>query len=243
MKSYSKSELDAIWLKYGASENANVRQKLVILSALEIAEVGILEFNSKNPCNVIDAKTSIVNYYFGGREGLLAESAAFVHDEWLKAIQSVIKPVPQDPIKQLKKIINVQLTFAAQWKEMGVFASYPNSSPLIRKLYFERFGKHTKEIIEYYLAVLTLLIADAKEGRRTTIDFQVGTVPKQKAKLLYKSLLAATSFSWSVHGLFVWTAGQHAPSHQISDKNFSKLTEKLAIKNHIDTIIDTAINS
>ena len=241
MPSFTTLNLDAIWENYGSGSQTSVKDKLVILSALEIADKGTLEFNAKTPCELIGAKTSIVNYYFGGREGLMAEAAAFVHDEWFRLVKISISPKQIDPVKQLRKLIKVQLSFASQWREMAVFASYPNSSPLIREIYFKRFGQHTKEIIEYYLAVITQLIDDARSGKKTVIDFELGHVPKHKARTMASSLLAATSFSWSVHGLFVWTAGQHAPSQKLEDKKFSSLTETFAVKHHINTIIESAL--
>lgn len=241
MPSFTTQDLDALWENYGSGMDTTVRQKLVILSALEIAKQGTLEFNAKTPCVLIGAKTSIVNYYFGGREGLMAEAAAFVHDEWFRLVNSLISRKAVDPEKQLKQLINVQLDFATKWREMAVFASYPNSSPLIRKIYFERFGQHTKDIFEYYLAVITQLIDDARSGKKSVIDFELGNVPKHKARKMASSLLAATSFSWSVHGLFVWTAGQHAPSQKLEDKKVSSLTETFAVKYHINTIIDAAL--
>lgn len=237
----SPVELEVLWETYGNGKKLTVREQLVILSAFEIARVGTLEFNAKNPCAAIDANSSIVNYYFGGREGLMAEAAVFVHDQWILAIQRSLSSKPSDPEKQMHKLIQADIAFVQEWGAMASFAAYPNSSPVLRSLFVERFESRAQDAVEYYLAVLTQLIFDARAGNKSLIDFDIGTLPKYKLATHASALLAATSLTWSFHGLTTWVAGQHAPSQHIEDPTTTPLTTKVAMKHHIKHCISSAI--
>lgn len=236
------SELEEIWAAYGEGEKLGVREKLIILSAVEISRVGIMEFNAKNPCAVIDAQSSIVNYYFDGREGLLAEAAYLVHKDWLKTVQSALSKKPSDPRKQLTAIMTAEMAYYRRWGEMAIFAAYPNSSPELRSKFFEKFHAASQTALEYYLAVLTVLIYDARKGEPSLIDFGLTDVPKSKLITHANAFLAATSLTWSIHGLGIWAAGQYVPSESIEDKKLTALTRVAAEKHHLKHIVDAAIN-
>lgn len=238
----NESDLATTWTLFDSSLSRGVREKIVLLSAIDMANNGTLDFNSKNPCALIGAKSSIVNYYFGGREGLMAEAAVFVHDQWIEGVRHVLSTRPSDPRRQILKIIESDLAFAERWGEMAVFASYPNSSPVLRQLYTDKFAQRAQDAMEFYLAVLTILISDGRAGRKSLIDFEIGNLPKFKVATHTSSLLAATSLSWSIHGLTVWAAGQHVPSRNIEDKRVSSMTTEFAKKSHIRKIIDSAFN-
>jgi hypothetical protein len=236
-----ESDLEALWARYGTTPKFGVREKLVILSAIEMADVGILDFNAKNPCAAIGANSSIVNYYFGGREGLMAEAGIFVHDQWINSVRVAVSTKPIDPVKQINLIIQSELAFTKHWKEMAVFGAYPNSSPTLRALYKERFEKRAQDALEYYLAVMTVLIHDARAGKKSLIDFELGNPPKYKMVTHSSAFLAATSLTWSLHGLTIWSAGQHAASQSIEDKRVTSITSQFAVKNHIKHVIASAI--
>lgn len=231
------AELSLLWEKYDKNNDLGTREKLVILSAVEMAKVGTLEFNAKNPCEAIGAKSSMVNYYFGGREGLMAEAAIFVYQDWIQSVQKCLTTKESDPVGQIKKIIDSDLDFAHRWGHMAVFASYPNSSPKLREIYHERFETIAQEGLEYYLAVLATLLSDARAGRKSRIDFSLGALPKSKLAANAPALLAATSLSWSISGLTIWSAGQHIASNNLDKKFKTSLTTKVAIRNHINHII------
>lgn len=232
-------QLNLLWARFGQSSDLGVREKLVILSAVEMAKVGTLEFNAKNPCEAIGAKSSMVNYYFGGREGLMAEAAIFVYQDWIYSVQKCLSKKVSDPVSQIKKIIDSDLEFTHRWGHMAVFASYPNSSPKLREIYHERFESIAQEGLEYYLAVLAILITDARAGRKSKIDFSIGNLPKSKLAANAPALLAATSLSWSISGLTIWSAGQHIASINLENKFKTSLTTKVAMRNHINHIINS----
>ena len=165
----TEAQLSLLWGKYGQSNDLGIREKLVILSAVEMAKVGTLEFNAKNPCEAIGAQSSMVNYYFGGREGLMAEAAIFVYQDWIQSVQNCLSTKESDPVGQIKKIIESDLDFAHRWGHMAVFASYPNSSPKLREIYHERFETIAQEGLEFYLAVLATLLSDARAGRKIVL--------------------------------------------------------------------------
>ena len=235
------AQLRHYWESFGRSNKLVIREKLVILSAVEMAQVGTLEFNAKNPCEALGAKSSMVNYYFGGREGLMAEAAIFVYQDWIQSVQKCLNTKPSDPVAQIKKIIASDLEFTRRWGHMAVFASYPNSSPKLREIYHERFESIAQEGLEYYLAVLATLISDARAGRKSCIDFSIGNLPQSRLAADASALLAATSLSWSISGLTIWSAGQHIASSNLETKFKTPLTTKVAIRNHINHIINSVV--
>jgi AcrR family transcriptional regulator len=238
----NESDFESLWAKHSDGATLGVREKLIILSAYEIRRVGVLEFNAKTPCEAIGANTSIVNYYFGGREGLMAEAAFLVHTDWVNTVVGSLSRRPMDPAKQIRKIFEAELAYYNFWGEMAIFAAYPNSSPALRSTVHEKYQDRLQSDLEFYLAVLAILIHDARAGTRTLIDFDTKSIPKHKMATHSSALLAATSLTWSIHGLGIWAAGQYVASEAIEDHRLSSLTINLAQRHHIKHIIKSAIN-
>ncbi len=229
------------WLAYALRIDVPVRERLVIIAAIEIAERGTIDFNAKAVCEIGGVQFSIINYYFGGRDGLLAEAAHWAHEQWVRNVALSLSPTPIDAAKQLRQLCAAELEWNRRWLSLSTFGAYPDASPSVRERFSDGYATRSQRIIEFHLAVLTQVIADGRAKRKTLIEFDVDTVPRTRIVLQVSALLAAISFEWSVHGLGVWTAGQHIPSQNMEDPSLTSVTADLAIKNHISAIIATAL--
>lgn len=229
------------WATYAQNSSVPVRERLVIIAALEIAQRGLVDFNAKAVCETGGVQFSIINYYFGGRDGLLAEAAHWAHEQWARNVTLHLSPTPIDATKQLRMMCEGELLWNERWRSLSTFGAYPDASPSVRSRFADSYTARAQQIIEFHLAVLTQIIIDGRAKRKTLVDFDIDTAPKKRLALHAPALLAAISLEWSLHGLCVWVAGQHIPSQNMEDPTLTSVTTTLAIKNHISTIIATAL--
>lgn len=230
------------WHEYVMQSHISVRQKLVVLTALRVAEHGPLEFNSKAVCDLIDAKYSIVNYYFESRDGMLAEAAHFVHELWVTNFLNSLAAEPVNAAAQLTNIAMTEIEFNTLWRGMALFAAYPIASPLVRSIFEERYAESAKKEQQFHLAVLTQLIIDGRAGKPSHITFGIDNIPVARLALHTDAFLAAATVAWTFHGLTVWVSGQHIPSMNLEDHSLSSLTTNLAIRSSIKRTIHQALS-
>lgn len=231
----------AVWHDYVMQPHISVRHKLVVLTALRVAMHGTLEFNSKTVCDLIDAKYSIVNYYFESRDGLLAEAAHFVHELWFSNLLNSLSKEPSNAAAQLTNIAVTEIEFNKLWRGMALFAAYPIASPIVRSIFEERYADRAKQIQEFHLAVLTHLIVDGRAGKLSLIPFDVDNVPRARIAPHTDAFLAAITVAWTFHGLTVWVSGQHIPSKNLEDPSITSITTNMAIRSSIKRSVQQAL--
>lgn len=231
----------AEWHTYALNEHVPVRERLVIIAAIEIAERGVIDFNAKAVCEIGGVQFSIINYYFGGRDGLLAEAAHWAHEQWVRNVKLHLSTTPIDAAQQLRRMLDGELAWNRRWHSLSTFGAYPDASPSVRSRFADTYTARAQQIIEFHLAVLTQIIIDGRAKRKTFVDFDIDTAPKKRLALHAPALLAAISLEWSLHGLCVWVAGQHIPSQNMEDPGLTSITAELAVKNHLKAIIATAL--
>jgi AcrR family transcriptional regulator len=231
------------WLKYGNNPNPTVREQMTLLAIEEIINSGPVDFNAGDICARLGIKNPMVNYYFGGRDGLIAEATMAAHDNWADFMLTTITAAPGNPEKRLRTWINNEIIWAERMSGMGVLINYPMTSVAAHKIVVEQFRERMQVNFEFGLAILTTLVIDVRSGKVSPIDFTVDNFPKAKLLLNVSAFAAATSIAWSTHGLAGWSSGRHVASQQIENQPSSvitKITLNRMIENHIRMIIKVA---
>ena len=94
---------------------------------------------------------------------------------------------------------------------------------------------------EFWLAVLTQLVRDGRKKKPRVIEFDEHSIPRAKLAMNPGAFLAATSLAESIHGLAVWTAGQHVGTQGLSEPAAPGLTEQYVSRQHIKRILKAAL--
>lgn len=140
------------WARYAQDSSVPVRERLVVIAAIEIAERGIVDFNAKAVCEIGDVQFSIINYYFGGRDGLLAEAAHWAHEQWVRNVKLHLSTTPIDAAQQLRRMLDGELAWNRRWHSLSTFGAYPDASPSVRSRFADTYTARAQQIIEFHLA-------------------------------------------------------------------------------------------
>lgn len=228
---------DDYWLRYGENPNPTVRERIVFLTMEELCQAGPGDFNAKDVCDRLGVKYPMINYYFGGRDGLIAEAVALAYERSVVELREVVNAAPRDPEKRIRAWIAFDVEAARRQKGLGVLMQYPIISKGSYEALKEEFHGRLQKSFEFYLAIVNVLVADIRAGRVTDIDFDADTVPRRKLLSNPTIALDTSSVTWALHGLVMWSTGSHLVSSRSSDPEFST---ELAVRRHITNIIAIA---
>ncbi len=228
---------DDYWLRYGTDPNPTVRERIVYLTIEELCQAGPGDFNAKDVCDRLGVKYPMINYYFGGRDGLIAEAVAMAYERSVDDLKAAVNAAPRDPEKRIRAWIAFDVEAARRQKGLGVLMQYPIISKGSYETLKDELHGQLQKAFEFYLAIVNILVSDIRTGRVTDIDFEADTVPRRKLLANPTIALDTTSVTWALHGLVMWSTGSHLVSARSSDPSFST---DLAVRRHINNIIAIA---
>lgn len=228
---------DDYWLKYGPNPNPTVRERIVYLTIEELSQAGPGDFNAKDVCDRLGVKYPMINYYFSGRDGLIAEAVALAYQRSVDELREVVNAAPRDPEKRMRAWIDHDVTLARTQKGLGVLMQYPIISKGSFETLRDDLHEELRKAFEFYVAIVSILIADIRAGRVTDIDFDADHVPRRKLLSNPTIALDTASVTWALHGLVMWSTGSHLVSARSEDPDFSV---ELAVRRHINNIITIA---
>jgi AcrR family transcriptional regulator len=225
------------WLRYGESATPSVRQKLVALTIEEVIRSGPADFSTKTVCDRIGAKYPIINYYFGSRDGLLAEASAVTYRKSMLAMRDCIAAAPNDAEKRFRAYIQRELDWYQELSAWGILINYPIASKVAGEILETKYGDELARYFEFYLSMVGTMVQDLRRGTVSSFDFGVDNYPRASLLAHPKIALDTISIVWSVHGIAVWSSGNQVGSRLTSGPS---LTQKMAIKHHIDHLVERA---
>lgn len=228
---------DDYWLQYGENPNPTVRERIVFLTIEELCQAGPGDFNAKDVCDRLGVKYPMINYYFAGRDGLIAEAVALAYERSVDELRVVVNAAPRDPEKRMRAWIDHDIKLARTQKGLGVLKQYPIISKGSYEALRDDLHGQLQRSFEFYLAIVNILIADLRAGRVTDIDFDADHIPRRKLLSNPTIALDTASVTWALHGLVMWSTGSHLVSSQSTDPSFST---DLAVRRHINNIITIA---
>ena len=236
---------EEFWIEECGNPAPSVKEQLIILTTREIARVGPEAFSARDVCDLIGAKYPMINYYFGGREGLLQAAALRVHDLWIKNVRDALSSKPSEPMKQLKAICKAEVAFAKEWCPMALLAANPvlftsktsDAESEDGDSAIDRREANT----ELYLGILTKLIIDARKGKPSLVEYRRNRVPIDDLKAQPLAYIAATNLAWSIRGLTSWFAGPHDGEWGIENINGTPVTEQYMAKQAIKRMLKASL--
>jgi AcrR family transcriptional regulator len=246
MKRGSSASKDALkyksadWLRFGHVTDPSTKEKMIILTIEQIVKGGPADFNALEICERLQIKAPMVNYYFGNRDGLVAEATWWAYQQWAASVERAFRDAPADPRKRLRAFVEGEVAWAKRMGGMHVLIHYPVTSSQSQQIVITKFQEPMQKLFEFNLALLTVTIRDIQRGTVHSLDFDADSIPRTEFLLTPQYLLKATQISWATHGLASWSCGKHVPTLTLESNPLNNLTAEFAVRQMIGTIVQMA---
>ena len=225
---------DEYWMEFGDDPQPPMRLKILYVTFGEVSRSGPGSFNVASVCDRLGITYPMVNHYFGGRDGLLAEGAFMIYEGYVKRLWDAVLAAPRDPQARLKAWMMAQVTETSTMGGWGPILNYPLAAREVTAEIEVKFQKSMNRILELNLARLGALVKDVREDRVTDVEYTVDNYPRVELLTDPYLLSVMPTISWSIFGMAVWVAGEHTPAQRIGE--VAELTQVL-LDNHFRTIV------
>lgn len=225
----------------GLGTNISTRDLIILSSIDQMTETGPVDFNSGAVCDLLNLKHPMINYYFGSRDGLIAEASIWAYRGWSEKVMTATRNAPKNAEKRLRAYLEASLEWAENMRAVTVLSQYPVLSKAVKDLIDDGYSVELQKDFEYHLVFLATLIIDMRTGKNSDLDFDKTNYPKGKYTLSHpRELLEAASIAWAAHGIMMWRSGSHIPTTNLRKEFTAKLSEDLAMRLHVDNIVAIA---
>ena len=225
----------------GLGTSISTRDLIILASIDQMTETGPVDFNSGAVCDLLNLKHPMINYYFGSRDGLIAEASIWAYRGWSEKVMTATRNAPKNAEKRLRAYLEACLEWAENMRAVTVLSQYPVLSKAVKNLIDKGYSVELQKDFEYHLVFLATLIIDMRTGKNSDLDFDKTNYPKAKYFLSHpRELLDASSIAWASHGIMMWRSGSHIPTTNLRKEFTAKLSEDLAMKLHVDNIVEIA---
>jgi len=225
----------------GLGTSISTRDLIILASIDQMTETGPVDFNSGAVCDLLNLKHPMINYYFGSRDGLIAEASIWAYRGWSDKVMTATRNAPKNAEKRLRAYLEASLEWAENMRAVTVLSQYPVLSKAVKDLIDDSYSVELQKDFEYHLVFLATLIIDMRTGKNSDLDFDKTNYPKGKYTLSHpRELLEAASIAWASHGIMMWRSGSHIPTTNLRKEFTAKLSEDLAMRLHIDNIMAIA---
>ena len=219
----------------------STRDLIILCSIDQMIETGPVDFNSGTVCDLLSLKHPMINYYFGSRDGLIAEASIWAYRSWSDKVMTATRNAPKNAEKRLRAYLEASLEWAENMQAVTVLSQYPVLSKAVKNLIDDGYSVELQRDFEYHIVFLAALILDIRSGKNSDLDFDKTNYPKERYFLTHpRELLDASSIAWASHGIMMWRSGSHIPTTNLRKQFTAKVSEDLAMRVHVDNIIDIA---
>lgn len=221
------------WSTFTANPRPTIRQKLLFLTIEEVGRNGALEFNGIRVCQRLNVSASLVNHYFGGRDGLIAEATAIAYLNYVMGLHAAASQ-HDDPSEALRAWMRAQVQWASDNPGLAEILNYSSAHRDISTLVERDFQREIQEHFEFNLAMIGAMVRAIRSGQLLTLPSEPGAVDRREfaEDAVFKHIVP--SVAWSTLGVAVWVSGRHTPSSATVEarKTFDELLES-----HIENVL------
>jgi len=237
---HAGADISGIWLDFGRDPEPSNRDRLIYLTMREVAIVGPASFNTSGVCDTLGISYPMVNYYFGNRDGLIAEAGHVTYTRYVEKLWLAVEAAPRTPIDRLRAWMQAHLRLNIEIRGWGAVLNYPRFSSSIEEILDERFGEDHRRHFELNMARLARLILDVWEEAVSDFAYTVDDFAREELLRLDRVLDITATVSWATLGVAVWRSGRHTPSKGISE--LDQLGARF-IDSHTENLIRLVVDS
>lgn len=222
---------DDYWLQWGNNPQPSMRDKILLLTIEQVAEVGPGGFNSSAVCDRLGVTYPMVNHYFDSRDGLLATGLFEVYRRYVAALADAVDSAPMDARARLEAWMNAQITETMKMGGWVSILNFPSYSLHITGLLEEFWGQDMQDLFELNVARLGFMVRDLRDGTLSKLPRELN--PEIRAELLadWELTKVVGSVAWSTLGAAVWQSGRPMMSSTIPE-----------VREHYRALIEGHIN-
>lgn len=177
------------------------REALVEAALASLAALGPARVQPSDLCEELGLSKALVNYHFGGRDGLLAEAMALGYERYVETLWRAAQNAGPDPLERLMAWFTEQIHWTVANAGLAVALNFPHVAAGLP-------GTIAPEIEERL----------ASSGRRnfTNLTTLVKSARLHLAQGQPKgdevAVADAAVIGWTCLGMSVWFAGDHTPT-------------------------------
>jgi AcrR family transcriptional regulator len=210
-------------------DGSSTRDQLLELTMREVAKVGPAAFNTRTVCAELEIAHPMVHYYFGSRDGLIAEAAHVLYARYVDLVWAAAETAPRVPIERLRAFLQAGLRLSVEMRGWGAVLNYYSFySSAMADIVAERHQQDHVALYARNLAMVAQLVADVWDDHVTDGAPQSATLEPRPELDVIAGLM------FSLHGLTVWRAGHVVPLDEVPQAE--ELADQLAAA-HLENVV------
>lgn len=226
---------DAYWKRFTDVEEPTVRNKLLFLAIDEVGRFGPADFNGVRICERLAVSASLINHYFGGRDGLIAEATASAYRTYVMALRDAAAEF-RDPKAALKAWMTQQISWAAANPGLSEILNYSSAHSEVSRLIHRDYQREITQHFEFNMYVVWSLVRSIRSSTAVSLPAHPDDIDKAAALEDGELVALASSVAWSTLGAAVWASGQHTPSAETPE---ARALYARILDLHIERIINS----
>jgi AcrR family transcriptional regulator len=224
---------ESFWLRFGTNPEPTTREKMMFVTADDVARIGPTSFNALTMCEAVGVSDGLLNFHFGSRNELLAETLVWVYTRFIAGVAEAVNSAGLNPEERLRTwitAVNKGFVVMGGW---GVLVNYPVASREVAYLAEHQHGRDFVDQAQLNVALLQHLISDYKKKKVTEFTIELGKIPKTYF-IKNPALTSLTvSIALSTSGLAVWQGGRSQGQANLEGSRLDRMVTKA----HIDRMI------
>jgi AcrR family transcriptional regulator len=181
-------------------------------------QVGPVRVHPKDICEELGVSKALVNYHFGGRDGLLAEAIVLGYQRYVDTLWDAAERAGSDPVERLLAWVDRQIVWTCENAGLAVALNFPRFSFELPADIAEVATKELTVAGGRNFANLQRLVADARRSLATDSPASAAEgATGHDADQQVTVALDAALIGWLTLGLAVWQAGEHLPTKELGE--------------------------
>ncbi len=179
------------------------RDALIAASLAVIAEDGSASFQPNEICRELGLSRSLVNFHFGGREGLIAEVMAVGYEQYVHELRLAAEAAGADPVERLLAWVDRQIEWTVDNPGLAAVLNFQREASGIRSELPGDVASRLEAAGTANFAFLVELVGAAGASH--------GHDPRSMEFGLDGAIIG-----WLTLGMSVWLAGRHGPTRSLN---------------------------
>lgn len=177
--------------------HAQARALLLQAAVAELSSRGAVALQPQILCAELGVSKPLVNYHFGGRDGLIAEAMLIAYEDYVIRQADAVEAAPADPKSRLFAWVDAQIDWTRDHPGLAAALNFPNYAALSSGALPEAVMQRMREVGASNQLLVRSLVNDVRN--------ELGVEPRDE----FSDFVAATMAAWLTLGVSVWRAGLH----------------------------------
>jgi len=177
------------------------RDALIEAALAALAVQGPAKVQPSEICDELGLSKALVNYHFGGREGLIAEAMALGYERYVDTLWAAAQAAGTDPLERLMAWFTAQVHWTVANAGLAVALNFPHHAAGLPDPVDPEIQERLSTSGDRNFTNLSVLVAGARAHLRG--DEPVDTDG---------AVADAAVIGWTCLGMSVWFAGDHTPT-------------------------------